>query len=211
LCHTNTHTHTQIHLDMKKVLLTAFIAGLSFLAIDASAQSGTYRDEQGEYRYETREERVWIPEQRTGGIFGVGGRTIPGHYETRTNQVKVYYDQNGNPINRDRQYGEGRKGWEGKHPHGMPPGQRKKMQGNSGNYERNRGSDRNNDGVIDERDRNYDRNNDGVIDDRDRGYDRDNDRVTRDREYRDDDDRKGNRGNKNNKGSKPNKNGKSKN
>ena len=165
---------------MRKLVVTAFIAGLSFFALESSAQSGTYRDDQGEYRYETREERVWVPEQRTGGIFGVGGRTIPGHYETRSTQVKVYRDQNGNPINQNGQYGEQRKGWEGKHPHGMPPGQRKKQgQNSNGNYERN---DRNNDGVIDSRDRDYDRNNDGVIDSRDRDYDRNNDGVIDDRD-----------------------------
>lgn len=165
---------------MKKIIVTAFIAGLSFFALDTKAQTGT--DEQGTYRYETREERVWIPEQRTGGIFGVGGRTIPGHYETRTRQVKVYDNdrQNG-------QYGERSKGWEGKHPHGMPPGQRKKQQNRDG--DRDRRYDRNNDGVIDSRDREYDRNNDGVIDSRDRAYDRNNDGVidSRDRTYRNDD------------------------
>lgn len=204
---------------MKKLVLTAFIAGLSFFALESSAQTGTYRDDQGDYRYETREERVWVPEQRTGGIFGVGGRTIPGHYETRNTQVKVYQDQNGNPIGQNGQYGERRKGWEGKHPHGMPPGQRKKQgQYGNGRYDRN---DRNNDGVIDSRDRDYDRNHDGVIDSRDRNYDRNNDGVIddRDRVYdRNDDDRnKRNRnlGNdtdddKRNKNSKGGKKGKSK-
>ena len=190
---------------MKKIILAAFIAGLSVLALESNAQTGTYTDEQGTYRYETREERVWVPEQRTGGIFGVGGRTIPGHYETQQRQVKVYTDRNGNRVNTDGQYGEKNKGWEGKHPHGMPPGQRKK-QGNTGN--RNGDYDRNNDGVIDQRDRVYDRNNDGVIDERDRTYDRNNDGVidSRDRN-RDDDDNKGNKKNKN---SKPDKKGKPK-
>ncbi len=73
------------------------------------------RDERGEYRWEMRERRVWIPEQRTRGILGVGGRTIPGHYETRRERVKVYLDRDNNKKNK--------KG----HPHGMPPGQRKKM------------------------------------------------------------------------------------
>ena len=153
---------------MKKVILTAFIAGLSFFALESNAQSETYRDSQGEYQYETRQERVWVPEQRTGGVFGVGGRTIPGHYETRSTQVKVYRDQNGNGVNQDGLYGEKRKGWEGKHPHGMPPGQRKKAQGKNDNYDRR--NDRNNEGVINERDRDHDRNNDGVIDSRDRNY-----------------------------------------
>jgi hypothetical protein len=167
---------------MKKILFTAIIAGLSFFALESNAQTG--RDEQGEYRYETREERVWVPERRTGGIFGVGGRTIPGHYEIQNRQVKVYRDRNGNPINQDERYGDKRKGWEGKHPHGMPPGQRKKAnRQNTDN--RDRRYDRNNDGVIDERDRRYDRNNDGVIDERDRRSDRNNDGVIdeRDRRY----------------------------
>lgn len=72
-----------------------------------------YRDDRGEYRWEMRERRVWIPEYRTRGILGVGARTIPGHYEMRNERVKVYL--NGGSKNK--------KG----HPHGMPPGQRKKM------------------------------------------------------------------------------------
>lgn len=211
---------------MKKVILTAFIAGLSLLALESNAQTGT--DQQGSYRYETREERVWVPERRTGGIFGVGGRTIPGHYETRTREVKVYdNDRNG-------QYGEKKKGWEGKHPHGMPPGQRKKQgRSNNGDYDdRDRRTDRNNDGVIDERDRrydrnndgvidardreygrnrDYDRNNDGVIDERDRNYDRNNDGVIDSRDRRDADDDDSERGNKKDKNSKGGKKGKSKN
>jgi hypothetical protein len=191
---------------MKKIIVTAFIAGLSFFALESNAQTGTYTDEQGTYRYETREERVWVPERRTGGIFGVGGRTIPGHYETRTNQVKVYDNDR-----RNREYGEKAKGWEGKHPHGMPPGQRKKQgqTANGNNDTRNR--DRNNDGVIDDRDRNYDRNGDSVIDARDRDYDRNNDGVidSRDRTYknddRDDDDDKKNKNSKAGKKGKKNK------
>lgn len=70
------------------------------------------RDDRGEYRYEMRERRVWIPEYRTGGIFGVGARRVPGHYEMRNERVKVYARQN---IQYKKQ-----------HPHGMPPGQRKK-------------------------------------------------------------------------------------
>jgi hypothetical protein len=85
-----------------------------------------------------RERRVWIPEQRTRGIFGIGSRTIPGHYEMRTERVKVYL--NGGKKNK--------KG----HPHGMPPGQRKKLN--------DRYDDR-----YDSRDRRYD-------DRRDRDYDR---------------------------------------
>ena len=97
-----------------------------------------YRDDRGEYRWEMRERRVWIPEQRTRGIFGIGSRTIPGHYEMRTERVKVYL--NGGKKNK--------KG----HPHGMPPGQRKKLN--------DRYDDR-----YDSRDRRYD-------DRRDRDYDR---------------------------------------
>ncbi|MEJ6979129.1 hypothetical protein WG906_01625 [Pedobacter sp. P351] len=171
---------------MKKLVLTAFIAGISFLALESTAQTGTYTDDQGEYRYETRQERVWVPEERKGGIFGVGGRTIPGHYENRSTQVKVYRDRNGNPVNQNGQYGEQRRGWEGKHPHGMPPGQRKKIEQrrNNGDYDRRDGRDydRNNDGVINSRDRVYDRNRDGVINDRDRVYDRNRDGVINERD-----------------------------
>ena len=84
---------------------------------------GVYEDDRGEYQWQTVERRVWIPERRTGGIFGIGSRTIPGHYEMRTERVKVY--RNGNRNSRDVDH---RKGWEGKHPHGMPPGQRKKLE-----------------------------------------------------------------------------------
>jgi len=119
---------------MKKLLFTLLIAAAGVISV--KAQDGVYRDDQGDYHYETRSEQVWVPEQRVGGIFGVGGRTIPGHYETRTEQVKVYNDryQNGSS------YG-GQKGWKGKHPHGMPPGQRKKLNNYSGypGYEQGNG------------------------------------------------------------------------
>ncbi|WP_207422349.1 hypothetical protein [Desertivirga brevis] len=105
---------------MKKILLTLLVAATGI--VGANAQEGVYRDQQGEYHYETRKQQVWIPEQRVGGIFGVGGRTIPGHYETRSQQVKVYNRYPGG------HYSDGQKGWSGKHPHGMPPGQRKKIQ-----------------------------------------------------------------------------------
>jgi hypothetical protein len=86
-------------------------------------EPGVYQDERGEYRWQTIERRVWIPEYRTPGIFGIGSRTIPGHYEVRsTNRVKVYT----NSEYENRQQSQGEK----KHPHGMPPGQRKKMQKN---------------------------------------------------------------------------------
>ena len=96
-----------------------------------------YRDDRGEYRWEMRERRVWIPEQRTRGIFGIGSRTIPGHYEMRAERVKVYLN--------------GKKNKKG-HPHGMPPGQRKKM--NDRNDDRYESRDRRYD---DRRDRDYDR------------------------------------------------------
>ena len=124
-------------------------------------QPGVYQDDRGTYQWQTVERRVWIPERRTAGIFGIGSRRIPGHYEIRTDRVKVY---------RNNQYGTRRKGWEGKHPHGMPPGQRKKL-------ENRRDNDR-----WDDRDNRYDRN--------DR-YDRDDSRYkgkkSKDRNDRDDD------------------------
>jgi hypothetical protein len=88
-----------------------------------ATEPGVYQDDRGEYQWQTVERRVWIPERRTAGIFGIGSRTIPGHYEMRTDRIKVYRN-----ADRDGRYGTQRKGWEGKHPHGMPPGQRKKMQ-----------------------------------------------------------------------------------
>ncbi|WP_207534993.1 hypothetical protein [Desertivirga arenae] len=130
---------------MKKVILTLLVAATGF--VSANAQDGVYRDQQGEYHYETRDQQVWVPEQRVGGIFGVGGRTIPGHYETRSQQVKVYNRYPNSP------YGQGQKGWAGKHPHGMPPGQRKKMQQSySPNYpDLNRDRDFDDYGVYDNR------------------------------------------------------------
>jgi len=84
-----------------------------------------YRDDRGEYRYEIRERRVWIPEYRTAGIFGIGSRRVPGHYEMRNERVRVYKRQN----NQTRK----------QHPHGMPPGQRKKQNNNyDPRYERDR-------------------------------------------------------------------------
>lgn len=105
---------------MKKILLTMAL----FAAIGAvSAQSNrndncqrydereVFQDHNGSYHWQVSEQRVWIPTQRVGG--SIFGRTIPGHYETRTDRQKIYhYDNN--------RYGRS------KHPHGMPPGQRKK-------------------------------------------------------------------------------------
>ena len=87
-----------------------------------------YTDDRGEYRWQVIERRVWIPEYRTRGIFGIGSQTIPGHYEIRTNRVKVY--TNG----RNGEYRKPGKGGKNNHPHGMPPGQRKKIQRNNGYY-----------------------------------------------------------------------------
>ena len=124
-------------------------------------QPGVYQDDRGTYQWQTVERRVWIPERRTSGIFGIGSRRIPGHYEIRTDRVKIY---------RNNQYGSQRRGWEGKHPHGMPPGQRKKL-------ENRRDNDR-----WDDRDRRYDR------DDRyDRNDSRYDGRKSKDRNDRDDD------------------------
>ena len=123
------------------------------------ANDGTIqRDERGEYRWEMRERRVWIPEYRTRGVLGVGSRTIPGHYEMRRERVKVYL--NGQNNNNKK------KG----HPHGMPPGQRKKMgerydDRNDRNREYDNRRDRDDD---DRRDRRYDNRRDRDDDDDDR-------------------------------------------
>lgn len=122
------------------------------------------RDERGEYRWEMRERRVWVPEYRTRGVLGVGSRTIPGHYEMRRERVKVYLNQ-------------GKKNKKG-HPHGMPPGQRKKMG--------ERYDDR-----YEDRDRGYDSRRDRDDDDRRDRDDDDDDR--RDRRYDDRRDRNGRR------------------
>lgn len=151
---------------MKKILIiVALFAALGTTTTQAQnrqtptiwgANDGNvYSDDRGEYRWEMRERRVWIPEQRTRGIFGVGSRTIPGHYEMRTERVKVYRDgQNNNNK---------KKG----HPHGMPPGQRKKMgERYDDRYEGRdrRDDDRRND---DRRDRRYDDRRERDDDDRD--------------------------------------------
>lgn len=99
---------------------------------------GVYEDDRGEYQWQTVERRVWIPERRTGGIFGIGSRTIPGHYEMRSERVKVYSKES-----RDGKNVNKRKGWEGKHPHGMPPGQRKKMENKRNDDRRYERSERN--------------------------------------------------------------------
>ncbi len=136
---------------MKKILIIlALFAASGTMSAQAQyretqtvwgANDGTIqRDERGEYRWEMRERRVWIPEYRTRGILGVGGRTIPGHYEMRNERVKVYLNENNN---------KNKKG----HPHGMPPGQRKKM-------------DQRYDERYDSRDRRYEDSRDRRYDDR---------------------------------------------
>ncbi len=92
--------------------------------VNRSYEPGVYNDDRGEYRWQIIERRVWIPEYRTRGILGIGTRVIPGHYEMRTDRVKVYTNS-GNDG-----YGKSNNGRKGNHPHGMPPGQRKKQQGN---------------------------------------------------------------------------------
>ena len=149
---------------MKKILIiVALFAALGTMSTQAQnrqtptvwgSNDGTvYRDDRGEYRWEMRERRVWIPEHRTRGILGVGSRTIPGHYEMRTDRVKVYNNDG--------------KGNKKDHPHGMPPGQRKKM--DKRDDDRYEGRDRRDDDRYEGRDRRDD--------DRDR---RDNDRRDRD-------------------------------
>ena len=156
---------------MKKVIiLVALFAALG--TTDTQAQyrqdqtvwgsnendNNVYTDGRGDYRWEMRERRVWIPEYRTTGIFGIGRE-----------RTKVYLGQN----RQNGQYGKQHP----QHPHGMPPGQRKKM-GNGGydpRYEGRRDDDRQYD------DRRYD----------DRRYDerRDDDRRYDDRRYDDRDQR----------------------
>ena len=87
--------------------------------INKTYEPGVFYDDRGEYRWQVVERRVWIPEYQTRGILGVGIRTIPGHYERRVDRVRVYTGSSRNEYSNDR-------GRAGKHPHGMPPGQRKK-------------------------------------------------------------------------------------
>ena len=154
----------------KTILLAALFVALGATTSSAQYSSnrdrverrvthpGVYQDDRGDYQWQTVERRVWIPERRTSGIFGIGSRRIPGHYEMRTERIKVYRNA------RNSQYGNQRRGWGGKHPHGMPPGQRKKLE--------NRRYD-------DRRDDRYDRN--------DRYDSRSKDRKNKGRYDRDDD------------------------
>lgn len=113
---------------MKKILLTAAL----FVAFGAASaqwsprdndyrrydERSVYRDNNGSYHWQVVERRVWIPTHRVGGIFG---RTIPGHYEIRRDRIKVYHNRYDNRYDSRRS----------KHPHGMPPGQRKKYEKNN--------------------------------------------------------------------------------
>ena len=85
--------------------------------ISRTYEPGVFNDGGGEYRWQVIERRVWIPEYQSRGIFGVGSRTIPGHYEMRTDRVKIYTNSRNGDYKKSK----------GKHPHGMPPGQRKKQ------------------------------------------------------------------------------------
>ncbi|HXI00771.1 MAG TPA: hypothetical protein VNI52_10935 [Sphingobacteriaceae bacterium] len=159
-------------MNKKAIMLSLFVT-LGAATIDnASAQqvnlpeilrgnrvdeSKVYQDDRGTYHYETRERRVWVPEQRTRGVFGT--RTEPGHYETIREQVKIYHNRNNDRNdrnNRDNDYGdsEGYKNKKGKkgHPHGMPPGQRKKQGDRDRDDDDDRYEDRRNDRRAGDRD-----------------------------------------------------------
>lgn len=145
---------------MKKlIILVILFAALGTTESQAQYRQGqtvwgqndqnVYRDDRGEYHYEMRERRVWIPEYRTAGIFGIGSRRVPGHYEMRNERIRVYSGQN----NRNRK----------QHPHGMPPGQRKKYNTKDDQrYERDRYDD-------DYGDRNQDRRYDNQSNQKGRG------------------------------------------
>ncbi|MEJ6978861.1 hypothetical protein WG906_00265 [Pedobacter sp. P351] len=87
---------------MRKFLLSlAFFAALGASSVYAESYPGRdriirkyddnriYRDDRGEYHWQVIVREVWIPEQRTGGIFG--SRRIPGHYEQREYRYKIYH------------------------------------------------------------------------------------------------------------------------
>lgn len=166
----STLNHTTMN---KKAIMLSLFVTLGAATIDnASAQqvnlpeilrgnrvdeSKVYQDDRGTYHYETRERRVWVPEQRTRGVFGT--RTEPGHYETIREQVKIYHNRNNDRNdrnNRDNDYGdsEGYKNKKGKkgHPHGMPPGQRKKQGDRDRDDDDDRYEDRRNDRRAGDRD-----------------------------------------------------------
>lgn len=116
--------------NMRKFLFSlAFFAALGASSVYAKEipdrdrivrrydENGIYRDGRGVYHWQIIEREVWVPSRRVGGIFG--SRTIPGHYEVQRQRVKIYHRDS---RYRDNRYDQGRNG----HPHGMPPGQRKK-------------------------------------------------------------------------------------
>lgn len=137
---------------MRKLVLTlAFIAALGASSVYADRnpgrdriirrydEQGVFQDSRGTYHWQVIEREVWVPQHRVGTIFGT--RTIPGHYEVRRQRIKVYHNSRYNPYHdRNNQYNKGKKG----HPHGMPPGQRKK---HSQRYENYRDRDYENRGV----------------------------------------------------------------
>lgn len=111
---------------MRKFLLSlAFFAALGASSVYANRnpardrivrsydERAIYSDGRGPYHWQIIEREVWVPARRVGGLFG--SRVIPGHYEIRRQRVKVYHS--------NRYYNRGRNS----HPHGMPPGQRKKQ------------------------------------------------------------------------------------
>ncbi|MDF3077981.1 MAG: hypothetical protein K0S09_1870 [Sphingobacteriaceae bacterium] len=112
--------------------------------ISRTDDPNVYTDQGGQYHWQTVEKRVWIDTYEKSTLFGK--KTVPGHYEVVTDRLKIYH--NGSQYNQNGQYDNGQKqpGWAGKHPHGMPPGQRKKVEGNgnygSGDYDRNGKYDR---------------------------------------------------------------------
>lgn len=125
-------------IDMKRILIVvALFAATGTMSTQAQYRQSqsvyvrndgsVYRDNRGDYRWEIRERRVWIPEYRTAGIFGIGSRRVPGHYEMRAERVKIYLGGNN---------------YRKSHPHGMPPGQRKKMNSRYDNRYDNRFDDR---------------------------------------------------------------------
>lgn len=127
---------------MRKILIMlSLFAALGVNAVNAGTNSdnprdqiirrtdeaGTFRDGNGEYHWQVIERRVYIPSYQTRGLFGIGWRTVPAHYELRTDRIKVYNYRNSQPYRDNR-------GWQGRHPHGMPPGQRKKLDRYRDNY-----------------------------------------------------------------------------
>ncbi|MBC8052521.1 MAG: hypothetical protein H7Y13_05615 [Sphingobacteriaceae bacterium] len=89
-------------------------------------ERNVYYDSRGEYHWQVIEREVWIPERRVRTVIGT--RVIPGRYEVRAQRIKVYhnsgrYRNDNRYYDRDNSYNRGKKS----HPHGMPPGQRKKQ------------------------------------------------------------------------------------